>query len=236
MQRSLLLFEEGIKSPHTKKVYRGHLAAFLKFAKISDPDELLKLSRDELQILLEDNVFHIKKRINPNSVPTSLQGVKHFFAMSDVMINWKKLSKFYPEKIKRTGYHSWTREEISKMLQCTTKLRNIAIIHFLASTGARVGVFEHDFKLKHIKEMPDGCKSVQLYAGFKEEYTSFLTPEAASTLDEYLAKRRKDGEVLTDNSPAPKPEEIDGEVLSSPLPPPRDGDEEEGLLTPNLVL
>ncbi len=64
MQRSLLLFEEGIKSPHTKKVYRGHLDAFLKFAKISDPDELLKLSRDELQILLEDYVFHIKKRIN----------------------------------------------------------------------------------------------------------------------------------------------------------------------------
>jgi len=67
MQRSLLLFEEGIKSPHTKKVYRGHLAAFLKFAKISDPDELLKLPREQLQILLEDYVFHIKKRINPNS-------------------------------------------------------------------------------------------------------------------------------------------------------------------------
>jgi len=33
MQRSLLLFEEGIKSPYTKKVYRGHLEAFLKFAK-----------------------------------------------------------------------------------------------------------------------------------------------------------------------------------------------------------
>ena len=100
MQRSLLLFEEGIKSPHTKKVYRGHLDAFLKFAKIPDPDKLLQLSRDQLQILLEDYVFHIKKRINPNSVPTSLQGVKHFFAMSDVMINWKKLAKFYPEKIK----------------------------------------------------------------------------------------------------------------------------------------
>lgn len=201
MQRSLLLFEEGIKSPHTKKVYRGHLAAFLKFAKISDPDKLLELPRDQLQLLLEDYVFHIKKRINPNSVPTSLQGIKHFFTMSDVMINWKKLSKFYPEKIKRTGYRSWTSDEISKMLQCTTKLRNIAIIHFLASTGARVGVFEHDFNLKHIKDISDGCKSVQLYAGFKEEYTSFLTPEASSTLDEYLAKRRQDGEVLTDESP-----------------------------------
>ncbi len=217
MQRSLLLFEEGIKSPHTKKVYRGHLAAFLKFAKISDPDELLKLPREKLQILLEDYVFHIKKRINPNSVPTSLQGIKHFFTMSDVMINWKKLSKFYPEKIKRTGNRSWTTDEISKMLQCTTKLRNIAIIHFLASTGARVGVFEYDFMLKHIKEMPDGCKSVQLYAGFKEEYTSFLTPEAASAFDEYLVKRRKDGEVLTDESPVFRARYLLGQEKAKPL-------------------
>jgi len=211
------LFEEGIKSPHTKKVYRGHLAAFLKFTKISDPDELLKLPQDQLQILLEDYVFHIKKRINPNSVPTSLQGVKHFFAMSDMMINWKKLAKFYPEKIKRTGYRSWTTEEISKMLQCTTKLRNIAIIHFLASTGARVGVFECDFMLKHIKEMSDGCKSVQLYAGFKEEYTSFLTPEAASALDEYFVKRRKDGEVLTDDSPVFRARYLLGPEKAKPL-------------------
>jgi len=211
------LFEEGIKSHHTKKVYRGHLAAFLKFAKISDPDELLKLPQDQLQILLEDYVFHIKKRINPNSVPTSLQGIKHFFAMSDVMINWKKLSKFYPEKIKRTGFRSWTTAEISKMLQCTTKLRNIAIIHFLASTGARVGIFEYDFKLKHIKEMPDGCKSVQLYAGFKEEYTSFLTPEAASALDEYFVKRRKDGEVLTDDSPVFRARYLLGQEKAKPL-------------------
>jgi len=217
MQRSLLLFEGGIKSHHTKKVYRGHLAAFLKFAKISDPDELLRLPREQLQILLEDYVFHIKKRINPNSVPTSLQGVKHFFAMSDVMINWKKLAKFYPEKIKRTGFRSWTTDEISKMLQCTSKLRNIAIIHFLASTGARVGVFEHDFKLKHIKEMSDGCKSVQLYAGFKEEYTSFLTPEASFALDESLTKRRKDGEVLTDESPVFRARYLLGQEKAKPL-------------------
>ena len=32
------------------------------------------------------------------------------------MINWKKITKLYPEKIKQSGYRAWTSEEISKMI------------------------------------------------------------------------------------------------------------------------
>jgi hypothetical protein len=46
MQRSLLLFENAIKSEYTKKVYYGHLKKFLEFVpKESNKNE--KLSHDD---------------------------------------------------------------------------------------------------------------------------------------------------------------------------------------------
>ena len=57
------------------------------------------------------------------------------------------------------------------------------MIHFLASTGARIGVFDHLLLIKHMRKMPAGCTALLLYAGHVEEYWAFLTPQATQTLD-----------------------------------------------------
>lgn len=62
------------------------------------------------------------------------------------------------------------------MLSNTSDAQDTALIHFLASTGARIGIFDHEFLLVNIKEMMHECKAVRLYAGEIEEYWSFLTP------------------------------------------------------------
>jgi len=64
------------------------------------------------------------------------------------------------------------------MLAMTTKKRVKALIHFLASTAGRVGIFDHNLRMQHLTDMSSGCKAVLLYAGDKEEYWAFLTPEA----------------------------------------------------------
>ncbi len=99
-----------------------------------------------------------------------------------------------------SGDKPYTNDDIKKMLDVTPQLRNKAIIHFLASSGCRLGALP-DLQLRHLSEMSDGCKSVLVYEDSIEEYYTFFTPESSKSLDEYFEQRKIDGEVLSATSP-----------------------------------
>jgi len=200
MQRSYLLFSHGLKSKETVRQYTYYLDKFLAFCKIKDYNGLAMLSPETLQPMVEDYVMFLRKQVSANTVPTPMYAIQAFMESNDIELRWKKIRRLYPAKVKVSGERCWTTKEIQKMLQSTTNLRNKAIIHFLASTGVRVGAIS-ELKLKHLKEMPSGCKSVLVYEDSREEYTTFLTPEASKVLDEYFNMRRSDGEHLTIQSP-----------------------------------
>jgi hypothetical protein len=53
------------------------------------------------------------------------------------------------------------------MLEKTSNLRNMAVIHFQASTGGRVGIHDHPLLMKHLTMMEwngHGCYAVLMYA------------------------------------------------------------------------
>jgi len=196
----MLLFEEGIKTQRTLDNYTRHLDQFLKFSKIKNYDSLLSIPPKQLQDMVIDYIVFLKKTVSPNSVRTMLGGVRHFFVMNEVMLHWEFIQKLYPETVKKQGYKAWSTDDVKKMLNATKSLRNKAIIHFMASTGCRIGAFD-GLVMDHLIDLEDGCKGVLIYPGSKDEYWSFLTPEASSILDEYLEKRRIDGEKIHKDSP-----------------------------------
>jgi len=200
-QRSMLLFEQTIKSKYTLRNYREHLKRFLEFTKLRDHDSLLKLSKDDIQELIEDYVMYLKKTVNPNSVDTMMRGIKHFFVINKVGLYWELIHKLYPEKVKSSGFMPFTTKDVQSMLDATTSKRNKAIIHFLASTGSRIGVFDYGLSMKHLKNMDEDCLAVLIYADEKDEYWSFLTPEATDSLNDYFQQRQDDGEKFTKDSP-----------------------------------
>jgi len=200
MQRSLLLFENAIKSDATRRLYVYFLNRFLKWAILPNSDALVQLKDSHLQELVEDYVMYLKKRISPNSFPPIFASLDLFFVMNNKNLQFKKIRKMFPEKIKKSGNSAWTNKDIQKMLDIAKSKRNKALIHFLASTGCRIGSLP-DLKLKHVSNMSIGCKAVLLYEGTNEEYYSFLTPEASKSLEEYFDERRKHGERLQDDSP-----------------------------------
>jgi len=200
MQRSLLIFENSIKSPVTFKKYIYYLDVFLKFYHIKDFDSLASISLEKAQIMIEDYVMDLKKRVNPNSVPTYVQPIQTFFDVNDVELKWKKIHRLFPAKIKSTGKKAYTNHEIQKMLDHATTLRNKVIIHFLASTGCRIGALP-DLKIRNLKRMDNDSHAVLIYEDSIEEYWTFLTPEASSVFDEYLQIRKQNGERLDGNSP-----------------------------------
>src|SRR5437660_3658178 len=105
-----------------------------------------------------------------------------------------------PARLKSLGGDAWNTEEIQKMLNLTSSLRNKAIIHFLASTGCRVGALP-ELRLRHLSDVGYGCKKIVIYENTTDEYIVFTTPESTTAIEDYLEKRRRDGEYLNPDSP-----------------------------------
>lgn len=200
-ERSILRFEQGIKSRQTLNNYRDHLKNFKLFAKFDTFDSLITKSIEEIQTLVEDYLIYIKENRHPNSIPILMLGVRHFFVMNRIPLYWEIIRKMYPPKKKSAGFKPWTTEQIQKMILATTSKRNRALLHFLSSTGARIGVIDENFTMKYLENISEGCKAVLLYPNENEEYWAFLTPEASDSLDEYHEERKKRGELFDENTP-----------------------------------
>jgi len=201
MQRSLLIFEESIKSQASRHTYRQQIQWFLRFTKIKDYDGLLKVPTEQMQTILEDYVMYLKKTISPNSVPVYMTGVKHFFVVNRVRLFWEIIHKMYPQKVKRAGQKAWTDEHVRQMIEFSNSKRNKALIHFMASTGARIGIHNYPLQMQHLKDMGDNCRAVLIYSGEPDEYWAFLTPEATQYLQDYFDQRTQDSEKFYPDTP-----------------------------------
>jgi len=200
MQRSILLFEEALKTEATKKSYHYQLSQFLKWTKIKDFDSLLQAPDKSIQILLEDYAMHLKRKVSPNSVPIYFAPIELFFVMNDKMLNYKKIRKLFPGKAKKGNSRGYTRKEIQKMLDNTKSIRNRAIVLLMASSGLRIGAIP-EIKIKHMKKIDKASYAIKIYEGDLEEDYVFTTPEASNAIDEYLEQRKKQGEYIDQESP-----------------------------------
>ena len=200
MQRSMLIFENSIKSDATRKTYLYHLDRFILFFDVKDYDGLAHMESQKLQIMVEDYVMHLKKTISPNTISIPISAIKAFLDCNDIELRWTKINRLKPARVKKTGKEAWLTKEIAKMLSFTSEIRTKTLVHFLASSGIRIGALD-GLKMRHVKQIED-CKSILVYEGTIDEYLTFLTPEASSMFDDYIQKRESDGEKITAESPA----------------------------------
>jgi len=200
---SFRTFDETFIRETSRRSYHYNLNEFMRFAKLTDYDTLAKKSNDVVQKLLENWVVSLKKKdLVHNTISTKLNAVELFLDMNDKIWNRKKVRKMLPDSDRLPGGDvPFTTEEISRLKQVAKKLRDIAVIDFLASTGVRPGCFSDPvLRLKHLHDMPDGCKAVMVYDDSIEGYWAFLTPEATQSLNRYLSWRRFNHEELTQES------------------------------------
>jgi len=106
----------------------------MKYHGVDSFNSLTAIDKAKLQKMVETYIIHIKKELNPNSISTYANPVKTFSEANDIDLNWRKVKRLYPQKIKRSGSFLYSTENVKKMLDVTKSLRNKAIIHFLAST------------------------------------------------------------------------------------------------------
>ena len=104
MQRSLLLFENSIKTEATRKIYLYFLDKFKDFYKLRDYDSIIAIGEPQLQIMVEDYVMMLKKKIGANSMRTYMAGIQAFLETNDVELRWKKIHRLFPAKTKKNWW------------------------------------------------------------------------------------------------------------------------------------
>jgi len=114
--------------------------------------------------------------------------------MNDVVLNKVKISKFKGEYIRVKRDRAYTHQEILRVYQIADQRIKICIL-LMCQSGLRVGAIQ-DLKLKHWNNITN---KLIVYENYKEEYYTFVHPENAKLIKEYL-KYRERFEKLTPES------------------------------------
>jgi site-specific recombinase XerD len=92
IERSLLLFENSVKSKITFREYLKRLEKFREFCNADSFDSLSRMQPAKLQEMLEDYIMLRKKQINPNSIPVEFFAIKSFLEINEVELKLRKVS------------------------------------------------------------------------------------------------------------------------------------------------
>lgn len=189
------------KSIFTQIVYKSGIKKFMRFCKVEKMEELLEADQKTIQMKVEDYVYFLDGKMNPNSIPTQLSPIFLFYDVNDVILNKVKIKRMFPAKIKKQGFNAYTREQIKEMLSNSKKKRSKALVLTFVSTGCRIGGLV-GLTMKDIVDIPNSeCKCLTIYHDENEEYLTFLTPEATKALYDYFKQRQEQGEVFSDDTP-----------------------------------
>lgn len=199
------------KSVRTRDTYKSHIGRFFRFVNI-EPHEFLNLSAKDVQEYVLQYAIYLKKeakieinhanwkngQFSVNSVSFLLNAVKVFLEYHGVIIAWKKVRRFIPEKIK-VSYHIYSREGIQKLLQ-VADFRERAMILILESSGMRASGLL-GLLIKDLEILEDNIGKLTVYARTSSYYHTFCTPECTSAIQFYLKWRADQGETIKPNSP-----------------------------------
>jgi site-specific recombinase XerD len=194
-------FQDRIHAAETLEMYDRNLDRFLVKCNIKSYDALTEMSKKEIQLKLQDHVRWLKKVLHPNSIAGTMAGIFKFLDCNEVEFNDKNIRSMYPAKKKPSNAEAYSLEQLQMLVkraswQCSK--RNQAMVLVFVSSGVRKGSV---VRLKMSDLIPiEDTYMIVVYRGEKEEYVTFMTPEAADVLKVYFDQRRELGEELTDDS------------------------------------
>jgi hypothetical protein len=200
------LFLHAMKSPVTKKKYSRRLEIFFNFIKIpgeSMEEQCLTFINNEknnvnwvFTNILQFVLFHKerihKKEISGATLINYLKAIKLFCEMSDISINWKKITRGLSRGKRYANDRILTLEEILKIVEYPDR-RIKPIVYTMCSSGIRLGAWDY-LKWKHIIPIRNDkneviAAKIKVYADEEEEYFSFISLEAYFYLNEWMNYR-----------------------------------------------
>jgi hypothetical protein len=124
--------------------------------------------------------------------------------MNDIVLNWKKISRGLPSGRRSANDRAPTLKEIQRLIEYPDR-RIKPIIYTMASSGIRIGAWDY-LQWKHISPISNNttreiiAAKILVYPGDREEYYTFITPEAYNELKEWMDFRAGYGEKISEES------------------------------------
>ncbi|MDF2738575.1 MAG: hypothetical protein K0S93_2436 [Nitrososphaeraceae archaeon] len=144
-----------------------------------------------------------KEEITGATLRNFIKAIKLFCEMSDIPIQWKKITRGLPKIRRHANDRALTIEEIHQLCEYPDR-RIKGIVYAMISSGIRLGAWDY-LKWKHIVPIMDDKGEVStakiiVYSGEHDEYYSFITPEVYSSLLDWIKFREEYGEKVTQES------------------------------------
>ena len=211
------LFLHAMKSPVTKKKYSRRLEMFFDFIKI--PGESLEercltfVNNGQSNVnwvftnILKFVLFYKqridKKEISGATLINYRKAIKLFCEMSDISINWKKITRGVSRGKRYANDRIPTISEVRKIVEYPDR-RIKPIVYTTCSSVIRLGAWDY-LKFKHIIPILNDknevvAAKIRVYADDEEEYISFISLEDYSHLKEWMNYRKEVGELVTEES------------------------------------
>ena len=122
--------------------------------------------------------------------------------MNDVVLNWVKVSKGFPKAKYYSDDRAPTIDEVKNLTDYPDR-RIKPIVYTMISSGIRIGAWNW-LKWKDIVPITQNGNTIAakiiVYCGEPEQYYSFLTAEAYTSLNEWMNYRSSYGEKITGES------------------------------------
>ncbi len=210
-----MLYIYSIKSPATKEKYLLRLGKFLDYIGFQGPlqdkarafaskgkgDGNWAFGGIVRFIQFQKDRFN-KKEITAGTIRNYVKSIKLFCAMSDITLNWDKITRGLPKGRRYTDDRAPTLEEIKKLCEYPDR-RIKAIVYTMISSGIRVGAWDY-LTWGNVRPIQEDGKIMAarmvVYDGEDESYITYITPSAYRELAEWINYRIESGEVVTDQS------------------------------------
>jgi len=210
-------FMYGLKAPESRRQYPQRFKMFLDYLGLQgqlneQAKQFHQRAKEDLEwveeVFMDFICFQLDRvkrgEITESTIKNYYKATKLFCEMNDLSsINWKRIRKGLPNGRQASNDRAPTVEEIQKLIEYPDR-RIRPIIYTMTSSGIRLGAWDF-IKWKHFKPFVDDQGEVMaarlvVYAGDREEYYTFVTPEAYHTLKDWMDFRASYGEDITGES------------------------------------
>ena len=211
------MFVYAIRSPYTKESYFRRLRRFfdsINFCEGETMDKRCNMfayrGRNDsnwafsniLRFLHSQKERVERKEITASTLRNYVKTIKMFCEVTDIVIQWKKVTRGLPRGKRYADDRAPTIEEIRKIIEYPDR-RIKPIAYTMASSGIRVGAWDH-LKWNHLSPITRDGKllgaKINVYADDDDEYITFITPEAYLSLESWMKHRSASGEQISKDS------------------------------------
>ncbi len=174
-------FLDSLNSKRTKELYSFHLQRFRDWCLHHANEDSQK---QVIGYLMEMKRGGLSYAYRSNAV----SAIRHYYEMNDILLNWKKISRFLGEVTLDYEIRGYTHEEITRLLSFSN-VKHRALILTLASTGMRREALAQ-LKTSNIEYLEQyQLYKIKIYRKTQSEQICFTTPEAAKEIQQYLKIR-----------------------------------------------